>query len=105
VVIDKDLAITAARPHNVSSVVADGDDALHLPRALCTGRAKGDELGARTAGEVVQVHASEHPVVGRHHGRAYRVDPVLVRAGVGVGVDGTAGQLDKLRLVLIEWPG
>lgn len=83
-------------------MVSHGNDAAHLAGALGSCGSQSHEFGAGSAGEVVEVHASEHPVVGGHDRSPHRVDPVFVGRGVRMRVDGAACQLHELTLVIIE---
>jgi hypothetical protein len=83
-------------------VVSHGDDAAHLAGALGSRGSQSHEFGAGPAGEVVEVHAGEHPVVSGHDRGAHRVDPIFVGPGVGMRVYGAACQLHELTLIIIE---
>ncbi|MBT2540545.1 hypothetical protein J7E99_07480 [Streptomyces sp. ISL-44] len=94
--------IAPARADDPPPVVSHGNDAAHLAGALGSCGSQSHEFGAGSAGEVVEVHAGEHPVVGGHDRGAHRVDAVFVGPGVGMRVYRAACQLHELTLVIIE---
>lgn len=92
VVIDKHLAVSAARGEDATSAVPYSDDGHDLAGSACAGCSKGNKLSARTAGEVIEVHAGEHSIVTRRDCRADSVNAVRVsRVSVGVCLNGAGG--------------
>jgi hypothetical protein len=85
-------------------MVADGRNRCDLTGAVSACGAQSDELGTRATGEAIEVHPSDHASVNGTHGRAH-VCPVLIRAGVGVVVDGRSSKLNDLLLVFGQVSG
>jgi hypothetical protein len=86
-------------------MVAHGDDGADLTGTAGAGNRERDQLGARPTGEVIEIHARERPPVRRAYGRSHRVHPVLVRAGVGVCIDGRSSQIHQLPLIVGQVTG
>lgn len=67
IVVEKHLTIAPARTDRATTSVPDGDDGRELPRAACSGVPQGHQLGARPAGEVIQIDAAVHLAVHTPH--------------------------------------
>jgi hypothetical protein len=105
VVVEQHLPVSTAGSYRTAPVIADGHDRRDVPRTTGACSAEGAELGARPASEVIDVHAREHPPVRSTDGSAHRVHPVLVRAGVGVGVAGRPGKFHQPPLLFGQVSG
>ena len=88
---------------SAASVIADGHDVGDA--SSCSRGAESNEFGAWAAREVVEVHAHECASVSSSHRRAHRVNANAARAGIGGGINRSAGKFDKLILVGRERPG
>jgi len=78
-------------------MVTDRHDRGDLPGTPDAGGPERDELGTRATGEVIKVHASEHPSVRGADCRVHRVHPVLVYVHEATGT-----QYPKIQLITIK---
>ena len=82
VIVEQDLAVAPARPDGTPPAVPDRDDRGQFPGPGRAGVAQGHELGARPAGEVVQVDPAVHRAIDSAHGGAHRVDAAFASAAL-----------------------
>ncbi len=98
----QNLPVAATRRLRSTAVIADCDDMGDRLSPPGPGSAEGDQLGAGTTSEVVQVNADEHAPVSGSHGSTHRVHPVFVRPGIGVGIDALTREVHQLNLARVE---
>jgi hypothetical protein len=101
VIVKQNLTVPPARADGAPAEVANRDDCCQLTSAGRTGMAKGNQLSARPAGEVVQIDATVLPAIRCPDGCSHGVHAALA---IGICIDNLAGEVDEFKIFSRQFP-